>query len=507
MRASTMAALGLSALVAAFLLSLILPGQRHFAWAVLALGMALVALGVILDARSAGGPLASRRRRFGLGATVEICLFLGIVVAVNAIGLSIYHRFDFTGLAQFTLTSQTQDVLGNLDTPVEVVSFFTPGATVPVKNYAESLLGEYRRHTDRITLRAVDPDLNPDQARAYGVDQLGSVLGVLVFTGDAGRKRVFGPEVTGEAEHAFTSAILEVTGERQKEVLFVTGHGEGSIELELDAARAGLRDNLFDVGEVDLLQGEGIPPDAASLVIAGPRRQFSPTEVETVREYLQAGGRMLVLLDPGSFGGLQPLLEEWGIGLQDGYIVDPESHLAESVSTPLVPRTRNAIGLPGVYFPGATAVLPRPGLPEGHEISPLVWSSRASWLETSGRPEAVPDFDAGTDRQGPLAIGALLSVGAAALENAEQEMRLAVIGDSDFAGNQHFGSANNADLFVAVVNWLTEGTRFVSVERKPLSVRRLVLTPEAARLLHATSIGLLPLVLVLTGVLLWWWRR
>ena len=31
--------------------------------------------------------------------------------------------------------------------------------------------------------------------------------------------------------------------------------------------------------------------------------------------------------------------------------------------------------------------------------------------------------------------------------------RLAVIGDSDFANNQHFRNGNNSDLFLTIVNW------------------------------------------------------
>ena len=66
------------------------------------------------------GALASRRGKFGIGTTVKVSLFAGIVVLANAISVGAYHRFDFTGLAQFTLTSQTKDVLADLKEPVEV---------------------------------------------------------------------------------------------------------------------------------------------------------------------------------------------------------------------------------------------------------------------------------------------------------------------------------------------------------------------------------------------------
>ncbi len=85
-------------------------------------------------------------------------------------------------------------------------------------------------------------------------------------------------------------------------------------------------------------------------------------------------------------------------------------------------------------------------------------------------------------------------------------MRLAVIADSDFAANPHFANGNNRDLFLTTANWLAEGVDVISVDRKVLPVRRLILSPEEARFLFVSSIGLLPLaLLVLAGVL--WWRR
>ena len=44
----------------------------------------------------------------------------------NAISIRVNHRFDFTGLSQFTLTTQTKEALAELEEPVEVVSSFNP---------------------------------------------------------------------------------------------------------------------------------------------------------------------------------------------------------------------------------------------------------------------------------------------------------------------------------------------------------------------------------------------
>jgi ABC-type uncharacterized transport system involved in gliding motility auxiliary subunit len=85
--------------------------------------------------------------------------------------------------------------------------------------------------------------------------------------------------------------------------------------------------------------------------------------------------------------------------------------------------------------------------------------------------------------------------------------RLAVIGDSDFATNRNFRNGGNSQLFLTVVNWLVAGEEIISVDRKVLVTRRLLLNPEQARFLNVSSIGLLPLLFLLGGVYAWWRRR
>jgi gliding motility-associatede transport system auxiliary component len=284
----------------------------------------------------------------------------------------------------------------------------------------------------------------------------------------------------------------------------VTGHGEEGIQTEYARASDGLRDNLFHVAEVDLLRSRGVPKDAAVLVLAGPRRPLAEQEIAILSDYLSRGGRLLLLVDPDPTADIRQLLAMWWLDVEDGHLIDPASHVVPNADNILVPRTRNALGLPETYFPGATALIPKPEIPASMEVSALAWSSPESWLETDAGTQGEPAFDEGEDKKGPLALGALVrAVGEG--EGAEGA-RLAVIGDSDFATNRHFLNGGNGDLFVKVVNWLAAGQEVVAIDRKVLPIRRLLLSPEEARFLHLSSIGLLPsLLLVAAGIV--WWRR
>ena len=57
------------------------------------------------------------------------------------------------------------------------------------------------------------------------------------------------------------------------------------------------------------------------------------------------------------------------------------------------------------------------------------------------------------------------------------------------------------------MNQLAYGEEIISVDRKVLPVRRLVLSPEEARFFNLSSAGLLPLLVLIAGALVWWRRR
>jgi ABC-type uncharacterized transport system involved in gliding motility auxiliary subunit len=502
-----LAILGLTSQFAGFVFGLIMPGLRYYAWGIIALGSALLAGAVVLDFKRVRGVLASRRGRFGLSTLVKVSLFGGIVLITNAISVGNYHRFDFTGLAQFTLTSQTKAILAQLHQPVEILTFFTPSVPVPVSSYAKHLLSEYQNRTDQLTVRNIDPDLNPDQARQYQVGQVGALYGVIVFRGREGQRQVYGPQITAEAEHAFTSAILEVTGAKQKKVYFLTGHGEHGIHSDYGSVRGGLRDNLIQVDALELDKVSGVPEDAAALILAGPQKNLTIREQEILRDYLKHDGRLFILWNPDPPQWLRQLLREWSVDIEDGTIIDAASYVAPNQDTPLVPGDRNSFQMAETYFPGAAAVFPRKVIPGGLVILPLVWTSPQSWIEKKFSFGKQPQFDEQIDRKGPLPIGTLVSTTPVSEAAVASGTRLVLIGDSDFATNPHFRNGNNSDLFLSAVNWLIAGKEIISVDRKALITRRLLLNPEQERFLHVSSIGLLPLLILIAGVYVWWRRR
>ena len=442
---------------------------------------------------------SAARRQLLLQAVIA----LAIIIATNLVAHFFASRVDVTSLRQFTLTPQTKDLLGRIDAPVTVTSFFTPGPTAVIGNYVAEMVREYRFLNERIEFAEIDPEIRPDLAQAKGIDRVGALVGVVSFEGPAGRKLVYGPDIMAGAEHELTSALMEVTGERQKRIYFLKGHGERTPNAGLSAAAQALRQNLFQVEELDLTTSGSVPTDAAAVIVAGPGNVVPEVEIAALSAYLQAGGALMMMLDRGAEGRVETMLAQLGIAVPAGKIVDDGSFVAPVRENLLIGRDRNEFGLDDIYFPSATAVFPLGEAASGADIRVLAW--------TTPRGEFVADGATAAARQGAIALGTLVTLPADGGSSGDGSSggagRLIVTGDSDFATDAHFGNGNNGTFLVQSVLWLTAEQRVVNIERKVMANRRLLLDRESELILNIGSLVVPGLAILAVGMFFVWRRR
>ena len=87
-------------------------------------------------------------------------------------------------------------------------------------------------------------------------------------------------------------------------------------------------------------------------------------------------------------------------------------------------------------------------------------------------------------------------------------MRLVVVGDADFASNFLFQRTGGADLFLNAVNWLTLEEDLIAIRPVDPSERGLrMLTPGEAAFVQMAAIFLIPTLIFIIGVGVWWQRR
>ncbi len=526
---------GLACVVTAIALDAIILEGGVWNLLLAALGLVLTGVG-LYQLRTELASLVQQRRG-------EIALFtvgvIGILVVIAYFSTRYTVRFDLSEAKLHSLSDQTVTMLQRLDNPVEITFFHDSGMRETIERY-ELIAAQ----TDKVTVEFFDPMVNPAQARMRGVQFPGTAI---LKSGDR-EMQVHGPEETDIA-----NAILRISLGMQQTACFLDGHGEAdpfSMEshdhLEgaaghshgagttmivhethgMAKARHGLEAMNYVVEKTGLMRSDKSLSHCAVLVIAGPKTALLAEEIESVRNYLDQGGNVFFMLDPFVETGLEPVVSQYGIVVDDNIVLDELSHFWADPSSPAVTQyNRHQItrGLPLTFFPGVRSLSPTATRVPGTSVVPLINTSRKSFGE-SNRDEVR--FEEGADMPGPLTVmvaSALrperVAEEAAMLDGQNEselpspviegkvKSRIVVIGDSDFATNSFFHILGNGNLFLNTVNYLAEQENLIGVEPRTYDPPRVNLTNRQMKGTFLLSVVLIPALLAIIGFAVWWRQR
>ena len=444
-----------------------------------------------------------RSTRMGANSLLMILLFVSILAIVNFLAARHSIRWDLSENQNFSLAPQTYRVLRNLPREV-LVTVFTREKDPGYQSYKERL-DSYRQASPKITVEFVDPERQPKIAQNYGINRTDTA----VFESAGHTVRVTSP-----SEVELTGALIRVTQDRQKQVLFLEGHGEPSLD---DRERTGLsvaKDILlkqgYNVGTLSLLKEAAVPDQTAILVVAGPRRPVTTEEQERIHTYVEKGGHLLLLIDPDTQAGLNPLLTQWGLGVGPGFLVDLQDRLAQGDLTFLLVRTFTEHEITqdlsaAVLFPLARHITFDEQTGKAWDYVPLARTSPNSWAETDIKGRVV-NLDEKEDIKGPLPMAAAISPKVPP-EEGKPRPAVVVIGNSTFATNAFMNFPGNSDFFLHTAAWLAEERNMMSLVPKDSALRPFTPNPLQERALLYLQVILLPVAMFVAGILVWRKRR
>ena len=508
------------------------PEWVQYSWYAAMAGLVLVLLYMASQWREVSQAFEGRQTRLGTIAATSVVLILGILVAVNYLASRRNHRWDLTAGKQFSMADQTRNILQKLDAPVKVLVFDKPTQFDSFRDR----LDEYEYLSNRkLRVEYISPDKDPVRANQYKIQSYGTV----VFNYKDRTETVVGTD-----EQQLTNTLIKVLSGAQRTVYFLQGHGEHDTAA---SARDGystiyqaLGTENYKTDTLALAQKPEVPANATVLVIAGPRTDLLQGEVDAIKQYLDRGGKLLVMLDPPDKNGQQPLtnlialLKEWGIEAGNDIIVDTSGVgqlLGANEVTPVAVRypTHPIVDRFRVItaYPLARSIKPVQGGTNGRTAQTFVESSPQSWGETNltdlfgQKPVA---FDKDKDVQGPVSLAAAVSVAAPkaaaaaagpkpadaktpAADAPKPETRVAAIGDSDFASNGWLGVQGNRDLFLNTVGWLSQQENLISIRPRDPEDRRLTMSAQTESNVKWLSILVIPFSIFALGIFAWTRRR
>ena len=521
-------------------LSSIFLHQRLAVWIFLVLGIASLTVFVILKRQAVSRFFVSRQVRYGTNVGVAVLLVTGIAVIVNVI---VVQRFDtsadWTGDKIYTLADQTKKILHGLDREVQVIAFFSLNGTSDQlardRQRAEALLEMYERETDKLMVEFVDPYTGKIKSEEYDIQ----FDGTTVFESGGVRERI-----TTVDEQKFTSAILKVVRDESLKIYFLTGHEEQAID-DFDQNRGysqtkeELEKQNYRVEMLSLTTQPEVPADCAALIVPGPKAPLRAHEVNAISKYLDKNGKLLLMLDPVMSSATEPnqglvdLMDRWGVTIGNDLVLDliyPAFFLVggrrPEAPTPIefdFHQITQDIGRQ-VTFQLARSVTPKTNAGDTFNVKSLVKTTDevgGSWgetkRETDGTFETDFSYTEGEDTPPPVSLavavqreGAESTVDDDSVTDTSEASgtRIVIVGDSDFANNLFFHGTGGGDFFLNAVNWLTLEEDLIAIRPVDPSERSLrMMTPREVAFVQMTAIFLIPLIIFLIGVGVWWRRR
>lgn len=444
-----------------------------------------------------------RSTKMGLNSLLMVVFFTSILVIVNFLAARHSVRWDLSENQNYTLAPQTYRVLRTLPRDVKI-TVFTREKDPGYQAFKERL-ESYRQASTKLSVEFIDPEKQPKMAQTYGIFRTDTAI----FESNGQTIRVTSP-----SEIELTGALIRISKDSKKRIVFVEGHSELNVEDKdrngLFIAKEALIRQGYDVGTVSLLKESAVPDNTSVLVLAGPRRPVMKEEQDRIHSYVEKGGHLLLLADPDTQTGLETLLARWGIGLGPGVLVDLQDRLAQGDLTALLVRTfteheitqdlTSAVLLPlsrHITFDEQTGT--------DWDFVPLARTSPNSWAETNmqGRVVSLSEKE---DVKGPLPMAAALSPKKAP-EEGKPHPAIVVIGNSTFASNAFFNFPGNSDFFLHTTGWLAEERDLISIAPREPALHPFTPNPTQERALIYIQVVLLPLMTFLTGLIVWRKRR
>ena len=188
-------------------------------WGKFTMGGVLIAVYLLTNADFFGRVAGARSSGLVTMSAFTVALVLGVVGAANYAVYKHPKDFDFTKEGIYTLSPQTTDLLGRLDTDVHVAAFFA--SFEPQYAQIQEFLERYKNQGKHFSYEMVDPQTRPDLVEKYQLTEQGPRIVVEAKEHEARVKEI--------DEQEFTNAIMKVTEQSTKTVYFMTGHGEGDI--------------------------------------------------------------------------------------------------------------------------------------------------------------------------------------------------------------------------------------------------------------------------------------
>ena len=226
---------------------------------------------------------------------------------------------DWTHGSRHSLSEDTHQLLNTLDEPVQIRSYQTEDPAM--EQAVNDILRRYQRIKPDINFSLVNPELEPDRAKSDNISRYGQTI-------ISYRQRT--ETIDSLSEQNISNALLRLSREHKPTLYFLSGHGERNptdiSALGYNTLSNQLISQGFELKSLQLLQ-HSLQSIEGTLVISSPAHPLLPGEIDQIKQFIDRGGNLLWLQDPGEQLGLEAIAEHLKVQFIDGVVVDDDQNL------------------------------------------------------------------------------------------------------------------------------------------------------------------------------------
>lgn len=462
--------------------------------------------------------------------------FITILAVVTVVLLNVAAKmctdkfsleFDITKNKAFSLTQDSVDYLSKLDKQIEITVLNSQENFVANGDYfsqANSVINEYSKYNDKISVKYADLEQNPGLKSSYGEDEL-SDNGIIVKCVDNGRYKILSANdifdvqqsymgmniASSKAEQTMTSAIIGVISDEKIKITMLTGFEE----MSSDSFTRMLKNNNYDVVSKSLLTDD-IDEDSNLSIIYAPARDFDDEALSKIKEYLKNKGNfgknIICFINPYQSNAekLNSLLSDWGIEAQHGIVLetDPSKVFASNnffnTLTDYVSMTYTE-KLKSQSIPVAIPISRPIKILNEEKVETLLEFSESSCVMPEDADEKWNISD--SKIKGPIPAMVLSTE---KKEGSDEKSTFTLVGSVTAvdSGMLSRSSLNNSSYFLNFLSLISERKEeVVNIESKSLTGQSIGMNAQSSAILGIVFAVALPVIVIIAGIWVFIMRR
>lgn len=453
-------------------------------------------------------------------------LMIAIVVILNLVIQEIpskYREFDLSSQKLYTIGEQTEKILKNLKTDVNLYYIAQDGTE---SNDIEKLLEKYEEGSKHIKVEKKDPAVYPKFASQYTSEQL-SNNSIIVECGEKNKVvdyqdmyettvnyQTYSQQVTGfDGEGQLTSAINYVVSEDMPVLYTLTGHDEFSMS---ESMKETIQKSNIEIRDLNLLTEEAVPEDTECLFIFSPKTDIAEDEAKKIISYLENGGKAIILSDYTEIEmpNFNSVLENYGVqpengiileGDQDHYIAQNQYYLlpnieSHEINSNLSSKSKYVLT---ALSPGIKSL---ENVRDTIKIDSILTTSDSAYEKTDLANMETTEKEEG-DLEGPfpLAVSITEELG------EDKKTQIAYFASSAIFSDQMNATVSGAnyELLSSSLSWLcgTEEDNSISIPSKAYDMTTLMIPASDVSFWSIFVTAVVPVGILLVGFGIWLKRR